>query len=36
MQVKKVKMQQLQPDMEWWTGSKLGKENVNSVYGHSA
>ena len=27
-----VKEQQLEPDMEQWTGSKLGKENVKAVY----
>ena len=27
-----VKRQQLEPDMEQQTGSKLGKENVNAVY----
>ena len=27
-----VKKQQLQPDMEQWTGSKLGKEYVKAVY----
>ena len=26
-----VKKQQLEPDMEQWTGSKLGKENVKAV-----
>ena len=31
-----VKKQQLKPDMEWWTGSKLGKEYVKAVYFHSA
>ena len=30
-----VKKQQLKPDMEWWTGSKLGKECINDVYCHS-
>ena len=29
-------MQQLEPDMQQWTGSKLGKEYVKAVYGHSA
>ena len=33
MQVKKV---QLEPDMEQWTGSKLGKEYVKSLYCHPA
>ena len=32
----KVKKQQLEPDMEQWTGSKLGKEYVKAVYCHSA
>ena len=27
-----VKKQQLQPDMEQWTGSKLGKQQVKAVY----
>ena len=31
-----VKKQQLGPDMEQWTGSKLGKEYVKAVYCHSA
>ena len=31
-----VKKQQLEPDMEPWTGSKLGKECVNAVYCHPA
>ena len=26
--------QQLEPDMEQWTGSKLGKEYVKDVYFH--
>ena len=29
-----VKKQQLEPDMEKWTGSKLGKEYVKVVYCH--
>ena len=29
-----VKNQQLEPDMEQWTGSKLGKEYVKAVYCH--
>ena len=29
-----VKKQQLELDMEWQTGSKLGKEYVNAVYCH--
>ena len=32
----KVKKQQLQPDMEQWTGSKLGKEYIKAVYCHPA
>ena len=31
-----VKKQQLKPDMEQWTGSKLGKEYVNTIYYHPA
>ena len=31
-----VKKKQLEPDMEQWTGSKLGKENVKAVYCHPA
>ena len=31
-----VKMQQLVPDMEQWTGSKLGKEYVKAVSCHPA
>ena len=31
-----IKKQQLEPDMEKWTGSKLGKEYFKSVYCHSA
>ena len=31
-----VKKQQLEPDMEQWTGSKLGKEDVKAVYCHPA
>ena len=31
-----VKKQQLEPDMEQWTGSKLGKECVKVVYSHPA
>ena len=30
-----VKKQQWEPDMEQWTGSKLGKEYVKAVYCHS-
>ena len=28
--------QQLEPDMEQWTGSKLGKEYIQAVYHHPA
>ena len=31
-----LKKQQLEPDVEQWTGSKLGNEYVKSVYGHPA
>ena len=31
-----VKKQQLEPDMEQWIGSKLGKEYVQAVYFHPA
>ena len=31
-----VKTQQLELDMEQWTGSKLGKEYVKAVYGYPA
>ena len=31
-----VKKQQLKPDMEQWTGSRLGKERVKAVYCHTA
>ena len=31
-----VKKQQLEPDMEQWTGSKLGKEYKKAVYCHLA
>ena len=31
-----VKKQQLEPDMERWTGSNLGKEFVKAVYCYSA
>ena len=31
-----VKKQQLEPDMEQWTGSKLGKEYVKAIYCHLA
>ena len=29
-----VKKQPLEPDMEQWTGSKLGKEYIKAVYCH--
>ena len=31
-----IKKQQLEPDMEQWTGSKLGKEYLKAVYCHPA
>ena len=31
-----VKKQQIEPDMEQWTGSKLGQEYVKAVYCHPA
>ena len=31
-----VKKQQLEPDMEQWTGSKMGKEYVKAIYCHPA
>ena len=31
-----VKKQQLDPDVEQWTGSKFGKEYVKAVYCHPA
>ena len=31
-----VKKQPLEPDMEQWTGSKLGKEYIKAVYCHPA
>ena len=31
-----VKKQQLEPDMEQWTGSKLGKEYAKAVFCHPA
>ena len=31
-----VKKQELESDMEQWTGSKLGKEHIKAVYCHSA
>ena len=30
------KKQQLEPDMEQWTGSKLGKKYIKAVYCHPA
>ena len=32
----RVKKQQLEPDMEQWTGSNLGEEYVKAVYCHPA
>ena len=32
----RVKKQQLESDMEQWTGSKLGNEYIKAVYCHSA
>ena len=31
-----VNKQQLEPDMEQWTGSKLGKQYIKAVYCHPA
>ena len=31
-----VNKQQLEPDKEQWTGSKLGKEYIEAVYCHPA
>ena len=31
----RVKKQQLEPDMEKWTGSKFGKEYIKAIYCHS-
>ena len=31
-----AKKQQLEPDMQQWTGSKLGKEYIKTVYCHPA
>ena len=31
-----VKKQQSEPDMEKWTGSKLGKEYIKALYYHPA
>ena len=31
-----VKKQQLEPNMDEWTGSRLGKEYVKAVYCHRA
>ena len=33
---RQVKKQQLEPDMEKWTSSKLGKEYIKAVYCHPA
>ena len=35
-QLKKKKMQQLELEIEQWTGSNLGKENIKAVYYHLA
>ena len=32
----KVKKQQLEPDMEQWIGSKLGKKYIKAIYCHPA
>ena len=32
MKLSKVKKQQLEPAMEQWSGSKLGKEYIKAVY----
>ena len=32
----RVKKQQLEPDMEQWIGSKLGKEYIKAVYCYRA
>ena len=29
-----VKKQELEPDMEKWTGSKSGEKHIKAVYGH--
>ena len=31
-----VERQQLEPNMEQWTGSKLGKEYIKAIYRHPA
>ena len=31
-----IKKQELEPDMEQWTGLKLGKEYIKAVYCHPA
>ena len=31
-----IKKQQLEPDMEQWTGSKLGKVYVKAIFCHPA
>ena len=36
MQVKKQQLEQLEPDMEQWTGSKLENEYVKAIYYHPA
>ena len=36
LHLKKVKKQQLELDMEQWTGSKLVKEYIKAVYCHPA
>ena len=33
---KEIRKQQSEPDMEQWTGSKLGKETDKAVYCHPA
>ena len=33
---KKLETEHLEPDIEQWTGSKLGKEYVQAVYCHPA
>ena len=34
--LRQVRKQQLEPDVDQWTGSKLGKEYIKAVYCHSA
>ena len=36
MGILQVKKQQLELDMEQWTGSRLGKEYIKAVYCHPA